>query len=285
MIEFTKLQGAGNDFVLIEDDSQSLDYSKFARSVCDRHFGIGADGLLVLLPSEKADFRMRVFNPDGSEAEACGNGIRCFVRYVFEKGLLKNSVHGLTIETKAGVRKANLYKTGTKLTKIRVKMGAPKFKAEEVPVLPDRPVDIIPILDYPVTVDGRELQLGFVSMGNPHAVYFSYEPVSDFPLSSLGPKVEHLDIFPERINFEVARVLNRKQIEVVVWERGAGITLACGSGACAVSVMAQLRGYVDKKVEVKLPGGKLEIEWDGAGEVYLSGPAKIVFTGRWLIEV
>ena len=186
MIEFTKLQGAGNDFVLIEDDNRGLDYSKLAGSICDRHFGIGADGLLVLLPSEKADFRMQVFNPDGSEAEACGNGIRCFVRYVFEKGLVKNSVDELTIKTMAGVRRASLYKTGKKLIKIRVKMGSPKFEAEEVPVLPDGPVDIIPILDYPVTVEGRELHLGFVSMGNPHAVYFSDEPVSGFPLSCLG---------------------------------------------------------------------------------------------------
>ncbi len=287
-MEFTKLQGAGNDFILIEGRNVSLDYSKLARIMCDRHFGIGADGLLELLPSDTAEFRMRMFNPNGSEAEACGNGLRCLARYVYDRGLVESSVEAITIETMAGIRKVKLYKAGGELAKIQVNMGTPRFRAEDIPVIlgsGEGTVDIKPILDYPVTVEDIELRLNFVSMGNPHAVYFSSEPVSDFPLFQLGPKVEHLKIFPERVNFGVAHVLNRHQIEARVWERGAGGTLACGSGACAIGIIAQLHGYVDHNVEIKMPGGGLEIEWDGVGEVFLSGPAKVVFTGKWLGEV
>jgi len=283
-MEFTKLQGAGNDFVLIEDDGLNLDYSKLARAICDRHFGVGADGLLVLLPARTADFRMRMFNPDGSEAEACGNGLRCFIRYVGEKGMVGNEVGEVTVETMAGVRKAKVFSKEGRLTEIQVSMGTPKFAAEDIPVILEGEeglVDIKPILDYPITVGDRKLRLSFVSMGNPHAVYFTNEPVSDFPLSRLGAEVERFKIFPARVNFEVAQVLNRRQVEAVVWERGAGMTLACGSGACAIGVIAQVRGYVDRKVEIKLPGGNLEVEWDGEGEVFLSGPAEIVFTGKW----
>ena len=163
-------------------------------------------------------------------------------------------------------------------------MGEPKFKASDIPVVIEpgkKLVDIKSMLGYPVTVEGIELLLNLVSMGNPHAVYFWQRPVADFPLSRLGPKVEHLSIFPDRVNFEVARVVNRKQIEARVWERGVGETLACGSGACAITVAAQLYGYTGDKVAIKLPGGVLEVTWDGAGEVFLSGPAKIIFNGEW----
>jgi len=285
-MRFTKLQGTGNDFVLIDGSNLSSDYSRLAMAMCDRHFGVGADGLLVLLPSDRADFQMRMFNPDGSEAQACGNGFRCLAKYVYDNGLVGSGADEITIETMTGIRKARLYKSGDKLTKIQVNMGTPKFGAKDIPVIVDRGlVDIKPILDYPVNIEGRKLLLSFVSMGNPHAVYFSEQPVAEFPLFELGPKAEHAEIFPERVNFEVARVLSRGRIEARVWERGAGATLACGSGACAIGVIAQLRGYVDRKVEIKLPGGELEVEWDGVGEVYLSGPAEVVFTGEWLGEV
>jgi diaminopimelate epimerase len=277
-MKFTKLQGAGNDFVLVEAGGKQFNWPKLARALCDRHFGIGADGLL-LLSSDKANLRMRVFNPDGSEAEVCGNGLRCLVKYALDKGLVSAGAAEISVATQAGIRKARLHTKG-KSTIIQLGMGAPAFGAREIPVkLEDNPKE--PILDYPIAIGNTKLSLSFVSMGNPHAVYFIEQPVADFPLSQLGPKVENHSIFPKRTNFEVARVLNRKQIEARVWERGAGETLACGSGACAIAVLAKLHGYIDSRVDIRLPGGTLGVEWDGVGEVFLSGPAEIVFSGEW----
>jgi len=284
-MNFTKMQGAGNDFILIEAGNISRDWSKTATAMCDRHFGVGADGLVLVLPSDKADFRMREFNPDGSEAEACGNGLRCLAKYVLYKGLIRAETQEISVETLAGVRKAKFIRAGSKIATIQVGMGKPIFKAEEIPVViePSKQnlLDIKTILTYPVTVDRQRLLLDFVSMGNPHAIYFWQQPVSDFPLEPVGPKVERHKIFPKRTNFEVGRVINRREIEARVWERGVGETLACGSGACAIAVAAQLHGYIDKKVDIKLPGGTLNVQWDGAGEVFLSGPAEVVFNGEW----
>jgi len=279
---FTKMQGAGNDFVLIEAGNMKRDWSKLAIAMCDRHFGIGSDGLILILSSKKADFRMRMFNPDGTEAEACGNGIRCVVGYVIDTGLAKAKAKEITIETLGGVRKARLTKKD-KVTEIQVTMGKPRFEMKEIPAAlkPEEMTNIKPMISYKTKVDGKELVLNLVSMGNPHAVYFTTEPVANFPLSRLAPKVEHLSAFPARTNFEVARVVNRTQIEIGVWERGAGETLACGSGACAVAVAAKLHDYTDNKVDIKLAGGLLTVEWDGSGEVLLSGPAEKVFTGEW----
>jgi diaminopimelate epimerase len=277
-MNFTKLQGAGNDFILVEAAKKQLNWPKLAIAVCDRHFGIGADGLL-LLSLDKAKLRMRVFNPDGSEAEACGNGLRCLVKYALDKGLVDHQAAEISVATQAGIRKARLHTKG-KATIIQLGMGKPKFGAREIPVaLKTKPAE--PIMDYPLTIEGRKLALSFVSMGNPHAVYFMQSPVADFPLAEIGPRVERHPIFPRRTNFEVARVLGRKQIEARVWERGVGETLACGSGACAIAVLAKLRGYTDDRVDIKLPGGTLSVEWDGVGEVFLSGPAEIVFNGEW----
>jgi diaminopimelate epimerase len=284
-MNFTKLQAAGNDFILVETSDIQRNWAPVAMAMCDRHFGVGADGLLLLLPSDRADFQMRIFNPDGSEAEACGNGLTCLVKYVLNRGLAHSEAQEILIETMAGIRKAKIYKTRNKLAKIQVSMGTPKFGAKDIPVAIDEGdselVDIKSILSYTVIIENRELLLNFVSIGNPHAVYFCQQPVSDFPLSQIGPKIEHLPIFPNRINFEVANVMNRQLIEARVWERGVGETLACGSGACAVAVAAQLRGYSDNKVEVKLPGGILEVGWDRVGEIFLSASAEIVFTGEW----
>jgi len=285
-MRFTKLQGTGNDFILVETSDEGLDWSKLAVAMCDRHFGIGSDGLLLLLPSHSADFRMRMFDPDGSEAEACGNGIRCLARYAYDNGMIPASADRISVETIAGVRKLRLYQEDGKLISIQAGMGEPAFKAEEIPVKieqgRERIVYIKNMISYPVNIAGIDLLLNLVSMGNPHAVYFQDDPVADFPLSQVGPKVEHLAIFPRRANFEVARVLNRREIEVRTWERGVGETLACGSGACAVAAAAQLRGYVDNKVNIKLLGGALQLEWDGAGEVLMTGPAATVFHGEWL---
>ncbi len=288
-MKFTKMQSAGNDYVLVETSDGQRDWPKMAMAVCDRHFGIGADSLLVLLPSKVADFRMRIFDTDGSEAEACGNGIRCVARYVFEKGLFRAGVDRVMIETLAGIRRVNLATKGNKLTGIEANMDKPRFGAADIPVTlkgkEGSPAVGGLMLKYPVNVDDTDLLLNLVSMGNPHAVCFYEHPVSNFPLSRLGPKVEQLAIFPNRTNFEVARVLSRERIEARVWERGVGETMACGSGACAITVAAQLLGYVDKKVNITLPGGTLGIQWNGSGEVLLSGPAEIVFEGEWPEEV
>jgi diaminopimelate epimerase len=280
-MNFTKLQGAGNDFILVEADGKQLDWSKLAKAMCHRHFGIGADGLL-LLTSDEAKLKMRMFNPDGSEAEACGNGLRCLVKYALDKGLVDTKAPEISVETMAGVRKARLHTEG-KTTIIQTGMGEPKFGAKEIPVTLEASV-AEPILDYPLTIDDKKLALSFVSMGNPHAVYFIEQPVAEFPLSQIGPKVEKHPMFPKRTNFEVARVVGRGQIEARVWERGAGETLACGSGACAIAIIAKIAKrhiFTDSKVDIKLPGGTLSVEWDGIGEVHLSGPAEIVFSGEW----
>jgi len=284
-MDFTKIQGAGNDFILVEASGAERDWSQLAIAICDRHFGIGSDGLLLLLPSDIADFRMRVFNPDGSEAKTCGNGLRCLARYVLEKGLISGGTRQMLVETVSGIRKVELHKVTGEVTKIQVSMGEPKFGAKDIPVAIEagkgNMVDIKSMLSYSVTIEGIDLLLNLVSVGNPHAVYFSQHPVSEFPLSQLGPKVQQLTIFPERVNFEVARVVSREQIEARVWEKGVGETLACGSGACAIAVLARLHGYIDNKVGIKLPGGILDVEWSGGGEVLLSGSAEIVFSGEW----
>ncbi len=288
-MNFTKLQGAGNDFVLVETSDMQRDWSRIARAICDRHFGVGGDGLLLVLPSDVADFQMCVFNPDGSKAEACGNGLRCLAKYVMDMGLANSGAEGILVETISGVRRARLHRALDNMATIQVGMGEPRFGAKDIPVMVgtggENLVDIKPILDYLVTVNGEELLMSFVSIGNPHAVYFCPHSVSDFPLSIIGPEVEQHELFPKRVNFEVAWVINRQQIEARVWERGVGETQACGSGACAVAVLAQLHGYVDDKVDINLPGGILEVEWSGAGEVFLSGPAEIIFTGEWADEV
>jgi len=279
------MQGAANDFVLIETGDTHRQWSKLALAMCERHLGIGADSLLLLMPSEKADFGMRIFDADGSEAEACGNGIRCLAKYVFEKGLIVAKTDEITVETIAGIRKIKLEKMGGKLINIWANMGKPELNADKIPAT-IKPgdgdvVDINSMLSYQANIDGVNLILNLVSMGNPHAVHFCKEPVSEFPLSEVGPQVENMPIFPNRINFEVARVVDPKHLEARVWERGVGETLACGSGACAIAVASKLLGYTERKVDIKLPGGTLDAEWNGAGEVILGGPAEIAFEGKW----
>ena len=284
-IHFTKMQGAGNDFVLLEAKKINSDWTQMAVDMCDRHYGIGADGLLVLLPSQLAKFRMRMFNPDGSEAEACGNGLRCIAKYILDMGLADAGVEELFVETLGGVRGVKFNKTKGEAIEIQVSMGAPKFDAQDIPVIvdseEDNVVDIKPILQKQISLGSRELLLNLVSMGNPHAIYFEQYPISGFPLFQIGPEVEQHKVFPNRINFEVANILNQNQIEARVWERGVGETLACGSGACAVAVAAQILGYIGSEVSIKLPGGTLAVKWDKKGEVQLSGPTETVFTGKW----
>lgn len=287
-MNFIKMQSAGNDFVLVESGAINRDWSRIAVAMCDRHFGIGGDGLLVLLPSEKSDFRMRIFDADGFEAEACGNGIRCLAKYVFDRGQVSPGTEQILVETIAGIRRIKLYLKEKELINIQANMGKPEFRAEQIPVIiksgEGGVVDIKSMINYATTVNGLDLILNILSMGNPHAVYFVQNPVSEFPLSRVGPIIENLGIFPNRVNFEVARIISRREIEARVWERGVGETLACGSGACAVAVAARLHGYIDNKVDIKLPGGVLQIERNGTGEVLLSGPAEKVFEGEWTDE-
>jgi diaminopimelate epimerase len=289
MMNFVKMHGAGNDFVVMEAAGDEHDWPRLAMAMCDRHFGVGADGLLLALRSSHAEIRMRVFNSDGSEAEMCGNGIRCLAKYAVEKGLVKPADGRFSIETMASVVSVEVSGEGGKVDRVRVGMGVPGLTPEEIPVLVHRET---PLVNLPLEV-GRGSTAGdstrdilpvtCVSMGNPHAVQFVNQPVADFSLEEVGPRVAEHPQFPRGVNFEVARVIDRSHIEARVWERGAGLTLACGSGACAVMVAARLQGLVDDAVDITLPGGTLTLEWDGKGIVYLTGPAVTVFTGEWLL--
>jgi diaminopimelate epimerase len=272
-MKFAKMQATGNDFVLIEAGEMERDWPELARAMCHRHFGVGSDGLILILPSKVAELGMRMFNPDGSEAEACGNGLRCVARYALEKGLA-GAGREFRVETLDGVRKVKAVEKG-----IQVDMGVPRFKPEEIPMQVEEQLDII--MDYPVAVAGEKLLLTCLSMGNPHAVLFVPGEVTEFLLATVGPQVENHPIFPNRVNFEIADVLGRNKVRARVWERGAGETLSCGSGACAVAIAARLHGQVDSHVDIILPGGTLAVDWDGIGEVMLSGPAELVFWGEW----
>ncbi len=277
-MRFVKMHGAGNDFVLLRAQGDEEDWSRLAQAMCDRHFGIGADGLILVLPSSRADVGMRMFNPDGSEAEMCGNGLRCVVKYAVDEGLAPPRDGLLSVETATGVLSAEVFAERGAVERVRVSMGVPRFAPQEIPMLAEAEP---PLKDLPLDIEGQRLALTCISMGNPHAVHFVERPVAEFPLESIGPKVEHHPLFPQRVNFEVARVLGRERMEARVWERGAGATLACGSGACAAVVAAHLHGLVGERVDIILPGGTLTTDWDGVGECYLTGPAELVFVGEW----
>ncbi len=285
-MKFTKSQATGNDFIIIDARDMDMDWSKLAQEMCHRRFGVGADGLILVRESDSADFEMRIINSDGSEAEICGNGLRCFARYIVDRGMISGP--DLTVSTLAGVRKVQTFGSGGKVRKAKVNMGTPRFSAADIPVTTNEvkdgreELDIKLLPDYSLTVDDRKMSLSFVSMGNPHAVCFLANPVAEFPLHQIGPKVENNVMFPQRINFEIARVLSGEKIEARVWERGAGETMACGSGACAIAVVARLKGYINEQVDIKLPGGELTINWDGNGDIYLTGGVEEVFYGEWL---
>ena len=278
-MKFVKMHGTGNDFVLLRVQGDEQDWSRLAQAMCDRHYGIGADGLILVLPSSQADVRMRMFNPDGSEAEMCGNGLRCVVKYAVDEGLVRPRDGRISVETAVGILSAQVFGEKGAVERVRVSMGVPRFAPHEIPVLAEGEP---PLKDLPLDIEGQRLAVTCVSMGNPHAVHFVERPVAEFPLESIGPKVEHQPLFPQRMDFEVARVLGRERMEARVWERGAGITLSCGSGACAVAVVARLKGYIGDEVDIMLTGGNLTITWNGIGEVYLTGAAEEVFSGEWL---
>jgi diaminopimelate epimerase len=277
-LEFVKMQGTGNDFVMVDARKTQMDWKALAQKMCRYHFGIGADGLILVLNSRKADLKMRIFNADGSEAEICGNGLRCFAKYAIDRKLVKAS--SLTIDTLAGIKKVETVMSRGRVKYATVNMGKPGFRAAEIPVSVDKRG---PILEHPLKAGKKELAVSLVSMGNPHAVCFIEEDVSDFPLAEIGPLVEHHRIFPQRTNFEIVQVVDKKHLRVRVWERGVGETLACGSGACATAVAGRLTKRSGETVDIMLPGGTLTITWDGSGDVFLKGPAEEIFTGEYLL--
>jgi diaminopimelate epimerase len=232
---------------------------------------------MLVMPSQKADVRMRLFNADGSEAEVSGNGVRCLVKYAVERGLAVPAAAKVTIEAIHGILEAQVEMEGPEVISVRVTMGRPRFAPRDIPVVTDLPP---PVVDMPLEVDGQTITVSCISMGNPHAVMFAGD-VQAYPLNLIGPNVEHHPSFPARVNFGIAQVIDRERMDVRVWERGAGETLACGSGCCAAMVVAHLKGLVGDRVDITQPGGLLTVEWDGAGEVYLGGPAATVFEGNW----
>ncbi len=282
-MKFTKMEGAGNDYIYIDARIENQDWPELSRAMSDRHFGVGGDGLILIEDSRIADLKMVMFNADGSQGEMCGNGIRCFAKYAIEREIAVPAGRGLTVETLAGVRTVVPTYSGGGIQGARVSMGAPILEPAEVPVaLEGNP--LAPVLNFPFSMDGFDLPLSFVSMGNPHAVTFIEQPVAEFPLLTIGPRVEHHSMFPRRVNFEIVNVEGPGKLTARVWERGSGETMACGTGACAIAVAARLAGICGDTVDITLPGGTLRIEWDGQGEVFLEGPATEVFSGEWAIQ-
>lgn len=274
-MKFTKMQGLGNDYVYVNCLEEKVENpGEVSKIVSDRHFGIGSDGLILIKPSQKADFCMDMYNADGSQGEMCGNGIRCVAKYVYDKGLTDKTQ--VSIETLAGIKYLDLTIEEDEVSLVRVDMGKPELVAENIPVT----ADTEQVIDTPVTVDGEEYRMTCVSMGNPHCVVFMDE-VKNLDLEKIGPGFENHKQFPNRINTEFVKVIDEHTLEMRVWERGSGETLACGTGACATAVAAILNGHCKDEVTIHLLGGDLKIYWDKKTDhVFMTGPAKIVFDGE-----
>ena len=276
-MKFTKMQGIGNDYVYVNCLKETIaDPPALAKKISDRHFGVGSDGLIMINPSDKADFEMEMYNADGSRAEMCGNGIRCVAKYVYDYGLTDKT--RISVETLAGIKYLDLTVENGKVSLVRVDMGRPILEPENIPVQAEGSR----VVDEPLTVDGKEYRMTCVSMGNPHAVIFVDQDVRKLPLEQIGPSFENHERFPKRINTEFARVLDRRTVEMRVWERGSGETLACGTGTCATAVACVLNGLTEDEITVHLLGGDLYIKWDREKDtVYMTGPAETVFDGEW----
>ena len=274
-MKFTKMHGCGNDYVYVDCTKSMIeDIEETAIKVSDRHFGIGSDGLILIRSSETADFMMDMYNNDGSRGKMCGNGIRCVAKFVYDNGLTDKQQ--LKIETLSGIKELNLTVEQGKVTSVTVDMGAPITKPALIPALSDKDI----LIAEPITVSDKEYQVTCVSMGNPHAVVF-VEDIKNLPLEQIGPNFEHHEMFPERVNTEFIHVVDRGNIEMRVWERGSGETLACGTGACASVVACVLNGFTDHEVTVKLLGGELKIRYDQENnKVFMTGPAVKVFDGE-----
>ena len=278
MLKFTKMHGLGNDYVYMDAINQNIkNRAELAKFVSDRHFGIGSDGLILICPSKVADFKMQMFNSDGSEAEMCGNGIRCVGKFVYDKGLTNKTT--ISIETLAGIKVLEMQEEQGKIKLVKVDMGEPILEPERIPVKSEE----YPVTNLKLNAENREFVFSCVSMGNPHAITFIKEDVNTFDICKYGKILENDDVFPNRANIEFVNILDEKTLKMRVWERGAGETLACGTGACGVAVAAILNNYTQRKVTVKLLGGDLEIEWNKEdNHVYMTGPATTVFEGQLL---
>lgn len=274
-MEFVKMEGCGNDYVYVNGFNTKIDNpNELSKIVSDRHFGIGSDGLIVINPSEVADFKMSMYNADGSEGKMCGNGIRCVAKYVYDYKMIDKEV--ITVETLAGIKTLKLNVENGKVKTVRVNMGSPIINAKDVPVISDKEK----VINEPVVIDGKEYGITCVSMGNPHAIIF-VDDTDSLKIEKIGPGFEKNEIFPDRVNTEFIQIIDRKTIKMRVWERGSGETLACGTGACASVVACVLNNLTDNKVTVKLLGGDLEIKYDtDENTVYMTGPARIAFTGN-----
>ena len=277
-MKFTKMHGIGNDYVYVNCFKEKIaNPPEVSKYVSDRHFGIGSDGLIMINPSEVADFEMEMYNADGSRAEMCGNGIRSVAKYVYDYGLTDKT--SISVETLAGIKYLDLTIENGKVALVKVDMGKPELNPANIPiVMEDENAD--KVVDELISVDGEEYRMTGVSMGNPHTIVY-IDDVKGLEIEKVGPKFENHERFPKRINTEFVKVLDRNTAEMRVWERGSGETLACGTGACAVAVACILNGLTEDKVTVKLLGGDLQIEWDReADHVYMTGPATVVFDGE-----
>ena len=273
-MKFTKMHGLGNDYVYVNCFEEKIDNPPaVARFVSDRHFGIGSDGLIMINPSKTADFEMEMYNADGSRGEMCGNGIRCVAKYVYDYGLTDKTQ--ISVETLGGIKYLDLAVEDGKVSLVKVDMGKPELEADRIPIISEREQ----VIDEPIEVDGKEYHMTGVSMGNPHTVIY-VDDVKGLDLEKIGPKFENHERFPKRINTEFVHCIDRQTVEMRVWERGSGETLACGTGACAVAVASILNNLTDTQVTVKLLGGDLQIEWDREKDrVFMTGPATVVFDG------
>ena len=275
-MKFTKMEGCGNDYVYVNGFEEKIDNpNEVAIAVSDRHFGIGSDGLIIINPSEVADFKMCMYNADGSEGKMCGNGIRCVAKYVYDFKLTDKDV--ITVETLTGIKTLKLNVENGKVKTVRVNMGAPILECDKVPVK----YDDEKMINKPVKVDGKTFNITCVSMGNPHAVTFIND-TDNLEIEKIGPKFENNEIFPDKVNTEFIQIIDKKTVKMRVWERGSGETFACGTGACASVVASVLNRLTENKVTVKLLGGELEIEYNqDENTVYMTGPARAVFTGEY----
>ena len=274
-MKFTKMQGLGNDYVYVNCFEEKIENPPaVARYVSDRHFGIGSDGLIMINPSEVADFEMEMYNADGSRGEMCGNGIRCVAKYVYDYGLTDKTQ--ISVETLGGIKYLDLTVEDGKVVLVKVDMGKPELKSDLIPIISENEK----VIDEPIEVDGQVYHMTGVSMGNPHTVIY-VDDVKNLDLEKIGPKFENHERFPKRINTEFVHCIDRNTVEMRVWERGSGETLACGTGACAVAVASILNNLTDTRVTVKLLGGDLQIEWDREkNHVFMTGPATTVFDGE-----
>lgn len=283
--KFTKMQGCGNDYIYVNGFTGKIpqeEKTELVRHISDRHFGIGGDGVIFINPSLEADFEMEMYNADGSRAEMCGNGIRCVAKYVYDKGLTDKT--DISVISCGQIKYLQLFLKEGQVNTVRVNMGAPELRPDRIPVTVAEagiPLEKERIVNAPIIVQGKEYKMTCVSMGNPHAVIF-LEDVTNLEIEQIGPYFENHERFPKRINTEFVKVLDKKTVQMRVWERGTGETLACGTGCCATVVACILNGLTDEKVTVKLLGGEIEIEWDReANLVYMTGPAVTVFEGEY----